>query len=321
MDHKLPKNILLIGPGGIGNVFANLIHRCGDNIIGVIASSRASAEAHAWRLGQDMIRPRPFHSLEKALDLVDIDGIIISSPEETHGAYLYPALETGLPLLCEKPLLGYGEDRKYHCNKLLQYTDRPFVFNACNHSLAVNLPNFSLNVTRSSEFFFKFHTNGQHKRYSIIADLMPHCVSFLQKLLGATSEVELETLEVNDSNVVGKFLYGNHCVSFDFSEREAATKCLAFGTRENIYHRIQKGQGASYQVFMQGPLPSINSAPGTECLYEQKDPFLLNYQKFKSYMADTKKLLPDSQCGDLSWAIDNFRICSHLYDQSVGGNL
>ena len=180
MSDDAANNILLIGPGKIGLVFSRLIARHGDKLAGVIGSSLQSAERRLEAILVEMptgSRPSVYQSIELALKHQSVDGIIICAPESSRQTYLSQALDTGLPILCEKPLFGTSIDKGFCSGLLAQHREAPFVFNASNHVLTREIKDFASIAREKQDFQFRFHTNGSQKFLDIVQDLMPHCIS------------------------------------------------------------------------------------------------------------------------------------------------
>jgi len=303
--------VLLIGPGHIGSVFANIASHNGDTIAGVVASSHESAKQHAQSLQKhpQHAKATPFPSIETALQIGQFDGAIISSSESSHLQALQHLLKTNIPILCEKPLIAPFDkgDKKNSDTSLTEWaalSERPFVFNASNHHL--------MNVIKwqdtQEDFYFRFHTNGPHQGTSILSDLLPHCISFLQVLWGLKCAVRFPDILVEKHHVAGQFHYGSQMVHFDFEEGPQVTKDLSFGFSNAFYTRVQEGFQDSYKVFIKGPYQDMNLKTGSGVQkYICQDPFAISYDRFRKTMEDA-----DSSAFDLPKAIANFKVCQKI---------
>ena len=314
MSGSQKNKLLIIGPNGIGRVFIRLCQQYGDTIAGVIASSPPSSNDFVNRYNSldSGNRARAFSYFREALEATEFDGVVIASPAGSHYGFLSQALQAGLPVLCEKPLISFDGEVEENLLALSAFDDQAqLIFNASNHHFVEQLPGLADAVQKAKSFVFKFHSNGQHTHQKIIEDLLPHCVSFLQKLVGDFS-AELTTCTVEAHAATGTFSYGPINVSFDFAQGATANKTLAFGCENNIYLRHQSGQGESYQVSTVGPLRSTNDAVGEQEFIAQVDPFETSYNRFRNLMDRKDDTQPSS---DLSWAIANHRICLSLLRQ------
>ncbi|MBL0885219.1 Gfo/Idh/MocA family oxidoreductase [Myceligenerans sp. I2] len=69
---------------------------------------------------------RTFARLEDALDADALDAVLVATPGRYHEAVLLPALEAGLPVLCEKPLAPDPES-SWRVLQAEQKLDRPHI--------------------------------------------------------------------------------------------------------------------------------------------------------------------------------------------------
>lgn len=96
---------LRIGVVGAGRMGADHLTRITHRTNGAIVSAviepdagRAAAAVEAAPGG------RHFGSLEEALEAGAVDAVLVATPGQFHEPVLLPALDAGLPILCEKPL-------------------------------------------------------------------------------------------------------------------------------------------------------------------------------------------------------------------------
>lgn len=90
---------------GAGQMGTDHIHRLANRVSGarvsaVIEPDRARAEAALSATPG----AQSYSRLEDALDAGTVDGVLIATPGRFHEPVLLPAIEAGLPVLCEKPL-------------------------------------------------------------------------------------------------------------------------------------------------------------------------------------------------------------------------
>lgn len=90
----------IAGTGFIGAVHARAAQRAGAHVVGVAASSPASARDAADRLGVE----RAFADAESLATDPDIDVVHICTPNNLHGPLASAALAAGKHVVCEKPL-------------------------------------------------------------------------------------------------------------------------------------------------------------------------------------------------------------------------
>jgi predicted dehydrogenase len=88
------------GTGFIGAVHANAARRAGAQIVGVAASTPASAADAAARLGAE----RAFPDAESLVTSPDVDVVHVCTPNNLHAPLARAALAAGTHVICEKPL-------------------------------------------------------------------------------------------------------------------------------------------------------------------------------------------------------------------------
>jgi predicted dehydrogenase len=90
----------IAGTGFIGRVHARALRLAGVELVGVAASSPASAAAAAAELGAD----RAFDSADELVRDPDVDVVHICTPNHLHVPLAEAALAAGKHVICEKPL-------------------------------------------------------------------------------------------------------------------------------------------------------------------------------------------------------------------------
>lgn len=119
--------------GGTGEHLARFLHASGVKVVAVLGTSPASAaEAAAGLATRHGITATPYVDLERLLAEARLDALVVASPDATHRTYLERALEAGLHVLCEKPLVHGGSDAVAAGERLLD------AFAARGLCLAVN---------------------------------------------------------------------------------------------------------------------------------------------------------------------------------------
>jgi predicted dehydrogenase len=95
---------------GLGPFVARDLVAAGARITGVVGTSAESAAAAGRDLQAALgIEVRTSRDLRDLLAREALDALVILSPSATHEAYLRAALDAGLHVLCEKPLVWGGE--------------------------------------------------------------------------------------------------------------------------------------------------------------------------------------------------------------------
>ncbi|HMG42476.1 MAG TPA: Gfo/Idh/MocA family oxidoreductase [Acidimicrobiales bacterium] len=93
------------GTGFIGRVHCRSARLAGARLVGVSASTLASAEAAASELWAD----RAFASSEELVEADDVDVVHICTPNHLHEPLALKALAAGKHVVCEKPVAFDGE--------------------------------------------------------------------------------------------------------------------------------------------------------------------------------------------------------------------
>lgn len=124
---RLQSHDLRVGVVGAGQMGADHIRRITRTISG--AGVSAIVEPHAGRAEAAAAAApgaRPFASIDDALAADALDAVIIATPGRFHEQALVPALEAGLPILCEKPLTPDSASA-LRIVQLEQKLDRPHI--------------------------------------------------------------------------------------------------------------------------------------------------------------------------------------------------
>lgn len=92
----------IVGTGHIANEFAKGMQVVDDAVLSAVVSrSTASGKTFAQKYGCEKI----YTDYERMLALEEIDVVYIATPNDCHYTYILPALEKGIPVLCEKPMV------------------------------------------------------------------------------------------------------------------------------------------------------------------------------------------------------------------------
>jgi myo-inositol 2-dehydrogenase / D-chiro-inositol 1-dehydrogenase len=96
---------LRVGVVGAGMMGADHIERLAHRIAGATVSAVIEPDAQrAAAAAATAPGSRTFSRIEDALAADAVDAVVIATPGQFHEPVLLPALEAGLPILCEKPL-------------------------------------------------------------------------------------------------------------------------------------------------------------------------------------------------------------------------
>ncbi len=181
-------------------------------VLGTRAASASAAKDELAKLCSANVVP--YHDLQTMLSNESLDALAILSPSETHLHYLEAALDAGLHVLCEKPLIwqptGLAKAsaaliRSYqNTGVLLEETSQwPFTLNAF----------FELHPELRGAKFERFamRLSPASAGVQLLGDCLPHPLSLLQRLVPADTveiaDVRYERVELDESQIQLEFLY------------------------------------------------------------------------------------------------------------------
>lgn len=96
---------LRIGVVGAGLMGADHVARITNRISGAVVSAIIEPDhTRAASAALDAPGAAVFSRIEDAIEAHAVDAVVIATPGQFHAPVLVPALEAGLPILCEKPL-------------------------------------------------------------------------------------------------------------------------------------------------------------------------------------------------------------------------
>jgi myo-inositol 2-dehydrogenase/D-chiro-inositol 1-dehydrogenase len=118
---------LRIGVVGAGLMGADHITRIRDRISGAVVSAIVEPDAgRAAAAAANAPGAQTFSRIEDAIAASAVDAVLIATPGQFHEPVLVPALEAGLPILCEKPLTPDSESSR-RILELEQTLDKPHI--------------------------------------------------------------------------------------------------------------------------------------------------------------------------------------------------
>jgi myo-inositol 2-dehydrogenase / D-chiro-inositol 1-dehydrogenase len=118
---------LRVGVVGAGLMGADHIARLTHRISGAVVSAVVEPDAgRAAAAAENAPGSQAFSRIEDALAAGAVDAVLIATPGKFHEPVLLPALEAGLPILCEKPLTPDSAS-SWEILELEQKLDRPHI--------------------------------------------------------------------------------------------------------------------------------------------------------------------------------------------------
>lgn len=105
--------VAIIGARGIGKFHAQWFDREGCQVVAFVTSSQMTLPDNEAALKSVIpnFRGRGYTDVAKMLDEERPDAISVCSPHHLHADHALLALERGIHVLCEKPLVWFGEER------------------------------------------------------------------------------------------------------------------------------------------------------------------------------------------------------------------
>lgn len=197
---------------GLGPFVARKLRAAGARIDCVLGTSAVTAEAARRELAQEHeIEARSYADLQQMLSRESLDALAILSPAETHETYLERAVEAGLHVLCEKPLVWGGTGLAMRAESLVDRFSLRGLLLWENCQWPYTLPAFrELHPGLSAEppKRFEMRLSPVSSGVQMIGDAMPHVLSMLQALVpGVAGRIEAPRFEAFDSNLRARFGY------------------------------------------------------------------------------------------------------------------
>lgn len=118
---------LRVGVVGAGAMGADHIDRINNRTSGAYISAIVEPDAgRAAKAAENAPGAQTFAKIEDAIAADAVDAVLIAVPGQFHEPVLVPALEAGLPILCEKPLTPDSES-SLRIVELEQKLDKPHI--------------------------------------------------------------------------------------------------------------------------------------------------------------------------------------------------
>jgi len=205
---------------GLGPFVARFLAELGVEVPAILGTSASTVSEALADLERDArLAPRGYTALEDLLAGEELDALAILSPAETHGRYLEAALEAGLSVLCEKPLLWGGADLAGRARRLADGFARAGLYLAENCQWPYVLPAFrALHPAAADEPLrsFAMQLSPASQGAQRIGDALPHPLSLLQVLVpGSAPSLEHIAFAGGEPLVV----------TFEYATREARVPC------------------------------------------------------------------------------------------------
>ncbi|OEU71264.1 MAG: hypothetical protein BA863_10990 [Desulfovibrio sp. S3730MH75] len=279
--HGPPLRVAILGARGIGKVHARIFHDLGTSVCAVLGSREETASLAAQDLAESFgIEAKPFYSYGQLLQ-EPLDAVSVCTPADMHFEQMLAAFNADVAVFCEKPLFweeGLSPEKaRRQLDILERHPNRKLFVNTSNTFFADTVRNKLGALEQAKSFTFKFHTQGRYRGDNIAVDLFPHGASLLLRLFGLC-DLTAYSSEVSDYSYHASFMYGPACrVEFDFREGPDVEKAFIFSVDGHEFHRVQEGQGATYQAYL------VDAQTGQR--HRIDDPFRVAISDFCGYCA------------------------------------
>ena len=173
---------------GLGPFMARDLNAAGADVVALLATSeRGCVEAVEQCQRFAGLRPRAYVDLAALIEAERPQALAICSPHATHAEYLERALENGMHVLCEKPLVWGDDFAARSAHTVQRFADRGLVlFENCQwpHTLAA-FAELHPGALDAAPRRFGMLLQPAARGRAMLADSLPHPLSLLQRLAPA----------------------------------------------------------------------------------------------------------------------------------------
>lgn len=169
---------------GLGPFVARDLTRAGCEVTAFCTSNHETAEEAGKQLLSLGVKARGFNSAEELLaETLDLDGVAILSPTACHAEHLALALEAGLHVLCEKPLVDPGSAAS---DLALGFHERGLLLvENCQWPAALTaLAKEDERFARGPQESFSMGLAPEGRGLVLLQESLSHPISILQECLG-----------------------------------------------------------------------------------------------------------------------------------------
>lgn len=241
--------IVVVGPGLIGKEHIRLINehpRC--ELGAIVAPDHETNDAIAAAQHAPL-----FHDLGECLSNQDVDGVIISSPNEFHAAQAQLCIQSGIPVLIEKPITVTVAEGEALVAMATQWRAKVMVGHHRAHSPLLELARSTIasgrlgrivTVMGSAQFYkpARYFEDGPWRRElgggPILINLI-HEIGNLRSLCGEITVVQaisssvVRNFPVEDTVVINLAFANGALGTFVLSDTAATAKSWEQTSREN----------------------------------------------------------------------------------------
>lgn len=252
--------------GGTGPFLGRFVAESGGVVTAVLGTSPETAGAAARALGEATgTNPAAHTDFDVLLDSVAVDAVVIASPTGTHAAYLERALEAGLHVFCEKPLVWGREDPAGEAAALAEGFRAAGLVLCVNTQWPFTLPAYRelFPQTPVAPSRFEMHLAAAFQGTEMLVECLPHPLSLLATVTGDPG-AEIRRTEVRrvEDGWSARFEYAARSGSIEcrviLERRATQPRPAAYGFDGRMAHR--RVEMDPYRFFLEGagrviPLP------------------------------------------------------------------
>ncbi len=170
---------------GVGAHLARFVHTAGTRVVAVAGTSMATAREAAAALVGSGIDATAYDDVGAMIVAEKLDALVIASPPESHERYLALALDAGLHVLSEKPILVPDERSIADGTRLVEAFAARGLLLAVNvqwrHALGAYMQLFPDVVPRNARSF-EMELSPKTTGLDMLSDALPHPLSLLDHL-------------------------------------------------------------------------------------------------------------------------------------------
>lgn len=236
----------IVGAGLMGLWHAHAVEKVGGKVVAVFDINKANADSLAAKYSN----AKSFDSLEKMLAEVSIDMLHVCTPTETHKKIAELAIEVGVNLLIEKPIVQTAEEtvalyKLASRHKVLLCPVHQFVFQDGVRNAKKLLPDIGRIVHLQANICSAGGTGFEASQVETIAeDILPHPLSLMQTFLGDDFKAQGWSIfcpNRGELRVSGRARETSLGIFISMNSRPTLNSFQIFGTGGTIYLNLFHG--------------------------------------------------------------------------------
>ena len=264
---------------GLGPYVARDLHAAGVEVACLLGTSERSVEEARAQLRERGVEARGYTDANRMLRRESLDALAILSPAETHERYLRAALEAGLHVLCEKPLVWGGADPALRAREIVAEYRRAELLLAENCQWPFALDAFERlhpGVLDAGAGSFEMWLTPTSTGLRQLVDCLSHPLSLLQALAPReVPRIEAPVFRRLDSPGPGV------SIEFEFHFNDSHLRCVVQLAKQDTFPRPAgfSINGARAERRIRLPEYSMQLSDGTSAV-ELDDPLTARLRAF-----------------------------------------